>query len=141
MKTMKVGVIAGNFDVIHPGYIRMFKECEKHCDQLIILLHDDPTIERPEKLKPVLSTYERREMLTYVVKGCLILTYNTESELEFLLQSIEPDVRFLGEDYVGKEFTGKDLQIPIHYIDRNHIWSTTKYKKLIADEVQRSSNI
>ena len=138
---MKIGVIAGNFDCIHPGYIRMFNECQKNCDQLIILLHDDPSIERPQKLKPILSIYERREILTYIVKGCLILTYNTESELEFLLQSIDPDVRFLGDDYQFTDFTGKDLRIPIHYIDRNHGWSTTKYKKLIADEVQRSSNI
>jgi glycerol-3-phosphate cytidylyltransferase len=139
---MRIGVIAGNFDVIHPGYVKMFKECQQNCDQLIILLHDDPTLERPEKLKPILTTDERREMLDYVVKGCMILTYNTEAELKFLIQSIDPDVRFLGDDYVGKEFTGKDLGTYIHYINRtHHKWSTTKYKKLITDEVQRSSNI
>ena len=85
---MRIGVIAGNFDVIHPGYVKMFKECQQNCDQLIILLHDDPTLERPEKLKPILTTDERREMLDYVVKGCMILTYNTEAELKFLIQSI-----------------------------------------------------
>ena len=69
---MKTGVIAGNFDVIHPGYIHMFKECQRKCDQLIILLHADPTIERPIKLKPVLSVHDRREMLTYVVNNCLV---------------------------------------------------------------------
>jgi glycerol-3-phosphate cytidylyltransferase len=139
---MRIGVIAGNFDVIHPGYVKMFKECQQNCDQLIILLHDDPTLERPEKLKPILTTDERREMLDYVVKGCMILTYNTEAELKFLIQSIDPDVRFLGDDYVGKGFTGNDLGTYIHFINRtHHKWSTTKYKKLIADEVQRSSNI
>ena len=45
-----IGVIAGNFDVIHPGYIFMFNECKKHCDILLLLLHDDPSIERPKKL-------------------------------------------------------------------------------------------
>ena len=138
---MKIGVIAGNFDVIHPGYIHMFQECEKNCDQLIILLHEDPTIERPKKLKPILSTYHRREMLTYLVKGCMVMTYNLESELTFLLKSIDPDVRFLGEDYQFADFTGKELNITIHYINRDHGWSTTKFKKLIADEVQCSSNI
>jgi glycerol-3-phosphate cytidylyltransferase len=138
---MKIGVIAGNFDVVHPGYIHMFKECEQNCDQLIILLHEDPTIERPTKLKPILSLYERRELLTYLVKGCIVLSYNTESELEFLLNSIDPDVRFLGDDYQFADFTGKSLNIPIHYLNRNHGWSTTKFKKLIADEIQRSSNI
>ena len=27
----KKGIIAGNFDVIHPGYIKMFKECKSYC--------------------------------------------------------------------------------------------------------------
>jgi glycerol-3-phosphate cytidylyltransferase len=138
---MIIGVVAGNFDVIHPGYVKMFKECEASCDQLIILLHDDPSVERPNKLKPILSTYERREMLTSLVRGCIILTYNTEEQLTFLLRSIDPDVRFLGDDYQFAEYTGKHLNIPIHYISRHHGWSTTKYKQLISDEIQRSSNI
>tara|TARA_B100001250_G_scaffold247033_1_gene212388 strand:- start:298 stop:453 length:156 start_codon:yes stop_codon:yes gene_type:complete len=45
-----IGVIAGNFDVIRPGYIFMFNECKKHFDVLLLLLHDDPSIERPKKL-------------------------------------------------------------------------------------------
>ena len=138
---MKIGVIAGNFDCIHPGYIHMFKECQNNCDQLIILLHEDPSIERPAKLKPVLSVYDRREMLSYIVKGCMILTYNTEAELEFLLRSIDPDVRFLGDDYRMTNYTGIELNIPIHYLNRDHGWSATKYKQKIANEIQRSSNI
>ena len=48
------GVIAGNFDVIHPGYIKTFRECKENCDHFTILLHSDPTIERPSKLsKPI----------------------------------------------------------------------------------------
>jgi glycerol-3-phosphate cytidylyltransferase len=108
---------------------------------LFILLHDDPTIERPEKMKPILSITDRRSIIEVVVGDCIILSYNTEKELLFLLQSIDPDVRFLGDDYIDKGFTGKELSIPIHYINRDHGWSTTKFKKAIADEVQRSSNI
>jgi len=70
-----------------------------------------------------------------------VITYSTEKILYEFIKGIDPDVRFLGEDYIGKEFTGKDLSIPIQYISRSHGWSTTKYKKLIADEVRRSSNI
>ena len=138
---MKTGVIAGNFDVIHPGYIKMFKECDKHCDRLIVLLHGDPTIERPEKCKPILSIRERREMLLSLEYIDDVVSYNLESELYAFLIGIDPDIRFLGDDYIGKQFTGDDLNIPIHYINRDHGWSTTKYKKLIADEIQRSSNI
>ena len=59
-----IGVIAGNFDVIHPGYIFMFNECKKNCDTLLLLLHDDPSIERPDKIKPILSLEERIMVLS-----------------------------------------------------------------------------
>lgn len=131
----EIGVIAGNFDVLHPGYLKMFQEIEHHCEKLIILLHDDPTIERPEKKKPILSLDERREMLKQFTWHHTILTYNTEAELHFLLKSINPDVRFLGDDYVDKSFTGDDLDIPIHWINRSHGWSTTKFKQAIADSL------
>ena len=130
-----IGVIAGNFDVLHPGYLKMFQEIEKKCERLFILLHDDPTIERPEKKKPILSVDERREMLKQFTWHHTILTYNTESELLFLLKSINPDVRFLGDDYKGKTYTGFELNIPIIYLDRSHGWSTTKFKQAIADSL------
>ena len=138
---MKIGVIAGNFDVIHPGYIQMFNECKKHCTWLIVLLHEDPSIERPEKMKPILSVAERREMLLSLEMIDEVITYSTEKILYEFIKGIDPDIRFLGDDYIGKDFTGKDLGTLIHYINRDHGWSTTKYKQLIADEVQRISNI
>ena len=67
--------------------------------------------------------------------------YQTEADLYEALAAGDFDVRFLGDDYMTSDFTGNDLYIPIHYLDRSHGWSTTKYKRKIADEIQRSSNI
>jgi glycerol-3-phosphate cytidylyltransferase len=148
---MKIGLIAGSFDVIHPGYIEMFDAMEEICDHIIVLLHDDPTIERPEKCKPVLPMYDRVYILSSLNQIDEIHPYNTEAELYAYFSRFEEEhldktvdieyVRFLGDDYIGKSFTGDNLEIPIHYLNRDHGWSTTKFKKLIADEVQRSSNI
>ena len=133
MPMYKTGVIAGNFDVIHPGYIKMFKECKSYCQQFVILLHVDPSIERPEKLKPILSKEERTEVLTSIKWIDSIAYYTYEKELVELLKGLEPDIRFLGDDYRGKTYTGFELDIPVHYLNRDHGWSTTKFKKLIAD--------
>jgi glycerol-3-phosphate cytidylyltransferase len=133
---MRIGVIAGNFDVIHPGYIHMFNECKKYCNYLIVLLHEDPTNERPEKLKPILSVEERLLILYSLKQVNLVMTYKTEAELYDILDEMNPDVRFLGDDYIGKPFTGNDLDIPIHYLNRDHGWSTTKYKQLIANSLK-----
>ena len=132
---MKKGVIAGNFDVMHPGYIKMFKEAASNCDCLIVLLHTDPSIERPNKLKPILSVEERKEMLLELKSVCGVHVYTHEAQLLDLLQMGEFDVRFLGDDYLGKPFTGDNLNIPIHYLNRDHGWSTTKFKNLIAKTV------
>lgn len=135
MSMYKTGVIAGNFDVIHPGYIKMFKECKSYCENFIILLHKDPSIERPEKLKPILSVEERIEILNSIRYIDFVHIYTYESELLNLLKGIQPDIRFLGDDYRGRTYTGFELNIPIHYLDRGHGWSTTKFKKLIAESL------
>jgi len=127
------GIIAGNFDVIHPGYIKMFKECKTYCKQLIVLLHIDPSIERPEKLKPILTKEERTEILTSIKYIDGIAYYTYEKELVDLIYRLNPDIRFLGDDYRGKTYTGFELDVPVHYLNRDHGWSTTKFKKLIAD--------
>lgn len=126
------GVIAGSFDVIHPGYIEMFKECKKHCDTLIVLLHSDPSIERPHKLKPILTVEERKEILLSLKYVDDVLRYTYEEQLYDLLKNGEFNVRFLGDDYKDKPFTGDSLNLDVYFISRNHGWSTTKYKELIA---------
>jgi len=132
-KIIKTGVIAGNFDVIHPGYIYLFNECKDYCTELIILLHEDPSIERPEKLKPILSLEERKMILSSLIQVDRIETYKLESDLYELLSNLTIDIRFLGDDYKNKSFTGDDLNIPIHFLDRSHGWSTTKFKNKIAE--------
>lgn len=142
---MKRGVIAGNFDVIHPGYIEMFDTMAEICDYVVILLHGDPTIERPEKCKPILSVMDRISILSSLNQIDEIYSYDTEAELYNWLKRFEVDhldetldteyIRFLGDDYIGKSFTGDDLDIPIHYLDRSHGWSTTLFKQKIAESL------
>ena len=130
------GVIAGNFDIIHPGYVYMFNEMREHCDNLIVLLHEDPSLERPEKLKPALSVSDRIDMLQGLGLCDDIVTYKYEAVLYDLLRIGSFDIRFLGDDYKDKPFTGDDLNIPIHYLSRDHNWSTTKFKTLISNSLK-----
>ena len=135
-KMKKTGVIAGNFDVIHPGYIYLLNECKKYCTELIMLLHEDPSIERPDKLKPILSLKERKMILSSLTQIDKIIPYKLETDLYDLLSNLDIDIRFLGDDYKDKSFTGDDLKIPIHFLDRSHGWSTTRFKNKIAESIK-----
>ena len=57
-----------------------------------------------------------------------------------LIKWLQPDVRILGEDYIGKEsFTGDDLPPKIIYTTRSHGWSTTKLKDLITKQTLKQN--
>ena len=134
---MVKGVIAGSFDVYHPGYVEAFKRAKEKCDCLIVLLHTDPSIERPDKHTPILSSKERKEMLESIKYVDDVIRYTYEEQLLDLLKMGEFDIRFLGDDYRNKPFTGDNLNIHIHYLDRKHGWSATKYKNKIIDNYGR----
>ena len=117
----RTGVIAGNFDVIHPGYVRFFKDAKENaCDWLIVALHVDPTIERPSKAKPILTAEERTEILLSLKYVDEVRYYNTEAELTELLSNVPDHTRVIGSDYLDKNFTGKSLASDIYYHERNH---------------------
>lgn len=133
----KIGIIAGNFDVIHPGYVRMFNDAKENaCDHFIVALHEDPSIERPDKMKPILSREERAEVLLSFTAVDEVVYYQTEADLITLLKKVMPDVRILGSDYKDRhDFTGAELGIEIYYHTRDHDWSTTRFKNELTDQV------
>ena len=132
----KVGIVAGAFDIIHPGYIRLLKDAKSVCDYLIVALHEDPSIERPlTKAKPIFSLEERAEILMSFRCVDEVRTYKTENDLVILLLEIHPDIRIVGSDYSGISITGKNI-VPLYYHQRNHNWSVTRIRKMIREETQ-----
>lgn len=130
------GIIAGAFDLIHPGYIRAFKEAKMSCNHLTIALHDNPTLERSYKLSPVNSIDERIEILESIKYIDDIIIYRTESELLSLISSGNFDVRFLGEDYKNIKYTGIDIPIKVIFVSRTHNYSTTELKNKISNSLK-----
>jgi len=124
------GIIAGAFDLIHPGYIRMFKGCKMHCNHLTVALHEDPSFARPYKLTPVQSLEDRKEILRAIKYIDDIVVYQAEDT--FLSYLDDYDIRFLGDDYRDGSYTGKNKKIKIIFLDRSHNYSTTELKRKIV---------
>ena len=130
-KKIKVGFTCSCFDLLHAGHIIMLKDAKEQCNKLIVGLQTDPTIDRPEKNKPIQSYEERYIQLEAIKYVDEIIKYETEEELYQLLKILRPDVRILGSDYEGEYFTGTELNIPIYYHKRNHNYSTSSLRKKI----------
>jgi glycerol-3-phosphate cytidylyltransferase len=132
----KVGFTAGAFDLCHAGHMLMFQEAREQCDYLIVGLHTDPSIDRPDtKNKPVMSVKERMIILEGIKYIDEIVTYDTEADLIKLLteNSLGIDVRILGVEYKDKPYTGRDLALPVYYNTRDHGFSTTELRERVYE--------
>ena len=155
---MKIGFNCSSFDLLHAGHVTMLKMERQLCDYLIVALQTDPTIDRPGiKNKPVQSTYERYVQLQACRYVDEILVYDTEYDLLQLLQTQKIDIRFLSDEYLNRDFTGKqyciDNGIELHYHRRTHDYSSselrartarlenTKEKKLDKEVPQHSPDL
>jgi glycerol-3-phosphate cytidylyltransferase len=129
-----VGFTCGAFDLLHPGHVHLLLECSKLCDWLMIGLHTDPTIDRPDtKNRPIQTVFERWYQINALNLQAEIIPYDTEQDLEHMLAVLPIDVRFIGSDYVDKPITGdqicKERNIHIEYINRSHSWSSSELRK------------
>ncbi len=134
---MRVGFTASTFDLLHAGHVAMLQEAKTQCDYLICGLQNDPTLDRPSKNQPVQSIVERQMQL----KGCRyvdeVWVYNTEKDLEDLLLTLPINVRILGVEYEGKEFTGREIchkrGIELYFNGRDHSFSSSSLRKRVYE--------
>lgn len=120
-------------DFMHAGHVLMLEECKLYCDYLYVGLIVDPTKDRPEKNKPIQSMFERYIQLYANRAVDEVVPLDGEADLELAIKALPIDVRFVGEDYKGKDFTGKsvceELKIPIIYNRRAHGLSSSELRR------------
>jgi glycerol-3-phosphate cytidylyltransferase len=114
----------------------MLKMEKDLCDYLKVALQVDPTIDRPgTKNKPVQSIYERYVQLQACKYVDEILVYETELDLLNLLQTQTIHIRFLSEEYLNRDFTGKQYclnnGIELHYHKRQHQYSSSELRNRV----------
>ena len=133
---MKVGFNCSTFDLFHAGHVTMLREEKRHCDYLIVAIQVDPTVDRPDtKNKPVLSIYERYVCVTACKYVDEVIVYHTEEDLLNLLKTQHIDIRFLGDEYKTKDFTGKqwclDHGVELFFHERQHPYSSSSLRQRV----------
>ena len=129
--------------MLHAGHIAMLSEAKNHCDYLIAGLQTDPTIDRPgQKNPPVQSIVERQIQLAACRYVDEVVVYQTEEDLTDLLLILPVDVRILGVEYQGMEFSGRDecitRGIDLIFNGRDHSFSSSSLRRRVAKaEVER----
>lgn len=138
---MRVGFTCSTFDLLHAGHVAMLREAKEHCDYLICGLQTDPSRDRKEKNSPVQTIVERQVQLAAVKYVDEIIVYETEKDLEDILEMFHIDIRVLGDEYRDKDFTGKDIckkrGIQLYFNKREHRFSSSGLRKLVAERTTK----
>jgi glycerol-3-phosphate cytidylyltransferase len=124
-----IGITFSTFDLLHAGHIAMLREAKEVCDYLICGIQVDPSKDRPDKNKPVQTLVERWMQLQGVKYVDEILPYESEKDVEDILQLFNIDIRIIGDEYKHGKFTGRAIcaarGIEIYFNKRDHRFSTS----------------
>jgi len=130
---VRTGFTASCFDLFHAGHVMMLREAKAQCEYLIVGLQTDPTIDRPQKNKPIQSVTERFIQLEACKYVDEIVVYATEKDLRDTLLAFPIDIRILGAEYEGKNFTGSDIAMEFYFNTRKHEFSTSELRQRVID--------
>jgi glycerol-3-phosphate cytidylyltransferase len=98
---MKIGFYPMAADILHAGHMIALEEAKNNCDYLIVGLNC-----KPDGKAPIQSIYERFMQLRAVKFIDEIIPYEGKTDLELLASSLDYHIRFVGEDYLNKEWDG-----------------------------------
>ena len=132
------GFTCSSFDLFHAGHVSMLREAKEQCDYLYVFLQTDPTVDRPEKNKPVQSIHERYIQVDACIHVDEVIPYTTEEDLLDLINLINPNIRIIGEEYKEAEYTGKELPIEVYYNSRKHTQSSSSLRERVVSTWKKS---
>lgn len=140
-----IGITFSTFDLLHAGHIAMLREAKEVCDYLICGIQVDPSKDRPEKNKPVQTLVERWMQLQGVKYVDEIIPYESERDVEDILQLFNIDVRIIGDEYKHGKFTGRAIcaarGIEIYFNKRDHRFSTSDLRLRVHNmEIMKDLN-
>lgn len=100
---MKRILTFGVFDYFHLGHLRLFEQCKKYADYLIVAVQDgDYILQFKPEAHVLYSTEERVKMIKALRVVDEVVIY--ESVGVETLMGIDFDILALGEDHVGGRF-------------------------------------
>ncbi|RLF07730.1 MAG: hypothetical protein DRJ60_01990 [Thermoprotei archaeon] len=105
-KNRKKVMVAGVFDIIHPGHIYLISKASELGDVIVVVARDS-TVERLKGRRPIIPEEQRLEVIKNIKNvSDAILGHEGEDMLK-IVEEIKPDIIMLGPN---QNFDEKDLK-------------------------------
>ena len=114
---MKKILTVGVYDYFHLGHLRLFENCKKYGDYLIVAVQESNSVLKYKKeAKLLYSTSERIEIISNLRVVDEVITYH---DVDSIVNKIEFDIFAVGEDQIHDGF------------QRALLWCESNGKKVI----------
>lgn len=130
---MKI-VVNGTFDILHRGHIEMLEYAKSLGNNLLVCIDTDSRVKElkgPDR--PINDQKDRAFMLQSLKCVDTVWHFNSEEELEYILETYKPDIMVKGSDYRGKPIVGAHLCKEIRFYELVPNYSTTNTIKNIIN--------
>lgn len=93
-----IGFCNGSFDMLHPGHIKLLKQCKENCDICVVGLNSDDSVKRYKGDKrPILNINERLLLLSSLIYVDYVIIFEEDTPAN-IIENIKPNKIFKGSD-------------------------------------------
>ena len=127
-------VVNGTIDILHRGHIEMLEYARSLGDHLLVCIDTDSRVKElkgPDR--PINNQSDRAFMLNALKCVDAVWYFADEAELEYILETYQPDIMVKGSDYEHKRIVGEHLCKEIKFYELVPEYSTTKLIQRITD--------
>lgn len=124
---MKKVFVNGSFDLLHRGHLELLNYAKSLGDRLYVAIDSDRRIsEKKGPSRPVYNVKERKFFLENLKSVDRVYVFDSDIQLESLVNMLKPDIMVVGSDWQNKPVIGSSFASTLIFFNRVRDYSTTK---------------
>ena len=124
--------VNGTFDILHRGHLEMLEYAASLGNHLLVAIDTDRRVrELKGSTRPINNQEDRRFMLSRLKGINEVKLFNSDDELEHIIQVYQPDVMVKGSDYRDKPIIGEEHCREISFYEHTSHSTTNTIKSII----------
>jgi D-beta-D-heptose 7-phosphate kinase/D-beta-D-heptose 1-phosphate adenosyltransferase len=119
--------VNGTFDILHRGHLELLNYAKSLGDFLLVGIDSDDRVkEKKGPTRPIYNQGERKFFLENLKAVDSVDIFSSDSELESMIKSFNPDIMVVGSDWKSKSVIGSHYAAKLIFFDRIGDYATTK---------------